>query len=341
MKERFDYSLLSHNTFGIEAKCRRYLEYANVTEAQLIVRGLSDSDFPLLLLGAGSNLLLTADYPATVITPENRFDVTPQIDAEDASVVMLRCWAGTTFDDVVAYCVRMGWHGAENLSLIPGEVGASAVQNIGAYGAEAKDIIYKVEAVEIATGARVAFTAEDCAYSYRQSRFKQDWRDKYLITYVTYRLSTQFVPHLDYGNIRQCLAEQRIEQPTAQQLRDTVIHIRREKLPDPEVEGNAGSFFMNPIVKCGTYDRLCQQWPNMPHYRLADGRVKIPAGWMIDQCGWKGRSLGPAGVHDKQALVLVNRGGASGQDILRLCQRIQHDVKEKFGIDIQPEVNIR
>ena len=338
MTDQHDYSLLRHNTFGIEAHCARFLEYASEEEACQIASLLKDHTEPLLILGGGSNLLLTADFPGTVVhSAVKGFDVVQ----EDDDTIVLRVGSGELWDDVVARCVSNGWYGTENLSLIPGEAGASAVQNIGAYGAEAATIINKVEAVSLADGHVCTFDAADCQYGYRQSRFKHEWKNRYLITHVCYRLSKTFRPLLDYGNIRSELERQGISDPTAAQLREVIIGIRREKLPDPEVEGNAGSFFMNPIVECGTYDRLCQQWPNMPHYRLADGRVKIPAGWMIDQCGWKGRSLGPAGVHDKQALVLVNLGGASGQDILRLCQRIQHDVKEKFGIDIQPEVNIR
>ena len=232
----------------------------------------------------------------------------------------------------------------ENLSLIPGEVGASAVQNIGAYGAEAKDVIESIEAVEIATGKVVTISAADCNYAYRQSIFKHEWKNKYLITHVTYRLSSTFTPHLDYGNIRTELEKKGIATPTAQQLRDTIIEIRNEKLPDPKVEGNAGSFFMNPIVDKEKYQELAARYDKMPHYVVEDtnGEVayKIPAGWMIDQCGWKGRTLGKAGVHAKQALVLVNRGGATGADITHLMKTIQDDVKRTFGIELHPEVNI-
>lgn len=256
-------------------------------------------------------------------------------------LVFLRCGSGEVFDDVVAYAVEHGYHGAENLSIIPGEVGASAVQNIGAYGVEAKDIIYKVEAVEIATGKVMVFDNHDCQYSYRQSKFKHEWKDKYLVTHVTYRLIKAFVPDLDYGNIRASLAAKGIGKPTARQLRDVIIEIRNAKLPDPKVQGNAGSFFMNPIVEKAKYEELAALYPGMPHYTIDDGHEKIPAGWMIDQCGWKGKSLGNAGVHDKQALVLVNRGGAKGKEIVHLCETIQRDVKKKFGIEIHPEVNIR
>ena len=341
MKDIRDHSLLAHNTFGIDARCRRYLEYASVDEAQTICRQLSATDYPLLIIGEGSNLLLTADYPATVITPEARFDVQVVAEDPDGETVDIECWAGTTFDDVVAYAVDHGWHGAENLSLIPGEVGASAVQNIGAYGAEAQDIIVRVKAVEIATGNVVEILAADCEYGYRQSRFKHEWRDKYLVTHVIYRLSRTFVPDLDYGNIRSSLEKKGIASPTAQQLREVIIEIRNAKLPDPKVQGNAGSFFMNPIVEKAKYEELASQYLGMPHYTIDAEHEKIPAGWMIDQCGWKGKSLGKAGVHDKQALVLVNRGGATGADIVRLCETIQKDVKEKFGIEIHPEVNIK
>lgn len=350
MKDIRDYSLLAHNTFGIDAKCKRFLEYSSVEEAQQIVAGLTVADQPLLILGGGSNLLLTGDYEGTVIHSAIKgievLDNETLAAAEGENLknpdfVFLNCGSGEVFDDVVAYAVEHGYHGAENLSIIPGEVGASAVQNIGAYGVEAKDIIYKVEAVEIATGKVVVFDNQDCQYSYRQSRFKHEWKDKYLVTHVIYRMSKHFVPDLDYGNIRTSLTAKGIENPTAQQLRDVIIEIRNAKLPDPKVQGNAGSFFMNPIVEKAKYEELAAQYPGMPHYTIDTGHEKIPAGWMIDQCGWKGKSLGRAGVHDKQALVLVNRGGATGQEIVSLCETIRKDVKQKFGIDIHPEVNVK
>ena len=339
MKDIKNYSLLTHNTFGIEARCHRFLEYSSVEEAQQIVSSLTTEDEPLLILGGGSNLLLTGDYPGTVLHSAIK-GIKVLSDKELASV-FLECGSGEVFDDVVAFAVENGYHGAENLSIIPGEVGASAVQNIGAYGVEAKDIIYKVEAVEIATGKLVVFDNADCEYSYRQSKFKHEWRDKYLVTHVIYRLSRTFVPDLDYGNIRSSLEKKGIASPTAQQLREVIIEIRNAKLPDPKVQGNAGSFFMNPIVEKAKYEELASQYLGMPHYMIDAEHEKIPAGWMIDQCGWKGKSLGKAGVHDKQALVLVNRGGATGADIVRLCETIQKDVKEKFGIEIHPEVNIK
>lgn len=339
MKDIKNYSLLAHNTFGIEARCHRFLEYSSVEEAQQIVSSLTTEDEPLLILGGGSNLLLTGDYPGTVL--HSAIKGIKVLSDKEPAFVFLECGSGEVFDDVVAFAVENGYHGAENLSIIPGEVGASAIQNIGAYGVEAKDIIYKVEAVEIATGKLVVFDNADCEYSYRQSKFKHEWRDKYLVTHVIYRLSRTFVPDLDYGNIRSSLEKKGIASPTAQQLREIIIEIRNAKLPDPKVQGNAGSFFMNPIVEKAKYEELASQYLGMPHYTIDAKHEKIPAGWMIDQCGWKGKSLGKAGVHDKQALVLVNRGGATGADIVRLCETIQKDIKEKFGIEIHPEVNIK
>ena len=337
MKDIRDYSLLAHNTFGIEARCHRFLEYVSIEEAQQLVGSLTEKDEPLLILGGGSNLLLTGDYQGTVLHSA----ICGIHVVEDGDIVYLECGSGEVFDDVVAFAVEHGYYGAENLSIIPGEVGASAVQNIGAYGVEAKDIIYKVEAVEIATGKVVVFNNDDCEYSYRQSKFKHEWRDKFLVTHVVYRLSKKFTPDLDYGNIRTALAAKGIDVPTAQQLRDVIIEIRNAKLPNPKVQGNAGSFFMNPIVDKAKYEELASQYTNMPHYTIDAEHEKIPAGWMIDQCGWKGKSLGNAGVHDKQALVLVNRGGATGAEIVRLYQAIQEDVKSKFGIEIHPEVNVK
>lgn len=339
MKDLRDYSLLEHNTFGIEAHCRRFLEYASVEEARQVAALLNESTSEaLLIIGAGSNLLLTGDFPGVVVHSAIKgCDVTA---TEGGDEVLLRVGSGETWDDVVEYCVSQGWYGAENLSLIPGEAGASAVQNIGAYGVEASHIIYKVEAVGVDDGEIHTFMANECGYGYRQSRFKQEWKNKFLITYVTYRLSKVFTPHLDYGNIRQELAKRAVAVPTAQQLREVIMDIRREKLPDPKVEGNAGSFFMNPVIPRAQFESLLANHPLMPHYYVDDMHEKIPAGWLIDQCGWKGRSVGAAGVHARQALVLVNRGGATGSDIVRLCEKIRDDVVARFGIDIHPEVNI-
>lgn len=332
MKDFCNYSLKQHNTFGIDAKCSRYLDFRNFEEATEVARILRESGLPYLIIGSGSNLLLTRDFEGIVVRSNLKLAL---FDGD-----RLLCGSGLNWDETVDQCIRHGYYGAENLSLIPGDVGACAVQNIGAYGVEAKDIIERVWTVEIATGERRLFYNEDCQYGYRESRFKGEWKNKYLITQVDFRLSREFKPHLDYGNIRAELERRDISDPTARQLRDVIIDIRRAKLPDPEVMGNAGSFFMNPIVSRAKYEELQATYPDMPHYFIDEQHEKIPAGWLIEQCGWKGRSLGRAGVHDKQALVLVNRGGATGAEILALCEAVRSDVKAKFGIDIQPEVNI-
>lgn len=336
MKDFYDFNLKEHNTFGIDVKCRRLIEFESVDELLQIVNSLTDADKPLLVLGGGSNMLFTADYEGTVLHSAIKGHVAVQTDEG----IMLRCGSGEVWDDIVSLCVSNRMYGAENLSLIPGDVGASAVQNIGAYGAEAKDIILKVEAVDLQTGKMCEFTNEECEYAYRKSKFKGEWRNRFVITYVTYKLSEVFCPCLDYGNIRAELEKRNIKVPTAEQLRNVIIDIRNEKLPDPKIEGNAGSFFMNPVVPKAKYEELVARFGYVPHYSVDDNNEKIPAGWMIDQCGWKGKSLGKAGVHSRQALVLVNRGGAEGKDIVALCDAIKRDVKDKFGIDIVPEVNI-
>ena len=327
-----NYSLKEHNTFGIDARCSRFLEYETLEETQQVARILRESATPYIIIGGGSNLLLTRDFEGIVVRSA--------VMGHAMSGRRMQCGSGEVWDDMVALSLQTGLYGMENLSLIPGDVGASAVQNIGAYGAEAKDFIVSVEAVEIATSQVRTFTNADCCYGYRDSRFKHDWKNCYLILRVTYELSDTFQPRLDYGNIRAELERRGITEPTAQQLRQVIIDIRREKLPDPKEMGNAGSFFMNPVVSREKYLELAAQYVDMPHYTIDAAHEKIPAGWMIDQCGWKGRSLGRAGVHDRQALVLVNRGGATGSEIVTLCQTIQHDVRQRFGIDIHPEVNI-
>jgi UDP-N-acetylmuramate dehydrogenase len=332
MRDLRDYSLKEHNTFGLEARCSRFLEYESEAEAQQVAEILRNADTPYIIIGGGSNLLLTKDFDGIVVHSA--------IKGCKIEGNRVTCGSGETWDDVVVLCLNSCLYGAENLSIIPGDVGASAVQNIGAYGVEAKDFIRRVWTVEIATGDVRVWSKEDCEYGYRQSRFKQEWKNRFLITRVTYEFSTEYCPRLDYGNIRSELERRGLGQPTALQLRQVIIDIRNAKLPDPKQIGNAGSFFMNPVVPRSQYEQLAAQHPNMPHYTIDAEHEKIPAGWMIEQCGWKGRSLGRAGVHDRQALVLVNLGGATGSEILNLCQAIQLDVRKMFNIDIHPEVNV-
>ncbi|MCD8296309.1 MAG: UDP-N-acetylmuramate dehydrogenase [Prevotella sp.] len=336
MRDLTDYSLKGHNTFGIDVKCRRFVEFANVRELDTVLCSLSDADMPLLVIGMGSNILFTSDFNGTILHSDIK-GIEPTIEGDD---VFVRCGSGERMDDIVNCCVNNNWYGLENLSLIPGDVGASAVQNIGAYGAEIKDCIFNIEAVELKTGRRVELSNEDCGYDYRWSNFKGDWKNRFVITFVTYRLSKSFSPNLEYGNIREELDKRGISEPDAKQLRNVIIDIRKAKLPDPDIEGNAGSFFMNPIVPMEKFLELRDKYNDVPHYTVNAEFTKIPAGWLIDQCGWKGKSLGRAGVHSQQALVLVNRGEATGKDILKLCERIRSDVKKKFGIEISPEVNI-
>ncbi len=333
MKDFQNYDLSRHNTFGINARCRRFIEFSSVSELQDVARSLAKADRPLLILGGGSNLLLTDDYAGTVLHSAIR-GVEPTVTDDG---VLLRVGSGEVWDELVGLCVARGWHGAENLSLIPGEVGASAVQNIGAYGVEVKDLITAVETVNIQGYERV-YSVEECEYAYRNSIFKRPENKSVFVTYVRFRLSKEERYTLDYGTIRQELAK--YPAPTLPIVRKVIIEIRESKLPDPKVTGNAGSFFMNPIVAKEKLEALQRDYPRIPYYELPDGRVKIPAGWMIDQCGWKGKSLGPAAVHDKQALVLVNRGGAKGSDIIALSDAVRASVRDKFGIDIHPEVNV-
>lgn len=341
MKDILNYQLQHNNTFGIAAKCKRFIEFETEDEAFQTAEVLRNEQESFIIIGGGSNLLLTRDFDGIVVRSAIQGFERAESPLETETDVLVRCGSGEEWDKLVAQFIESGWYGAENLSAIPGDVGASAVQNIGAYGVEVKDLIYKVEAIEIATGKKTSFSNTECQYSYRQSKFKHEWKNKYLITHVTYRLASTFTPNMRYGNISEALSAQGITNPTAQQLRETIIKIRNEKLPDPKIEGNAGSFFMNPIVERSVYERLKGQYGDtMPHYVVDEEHIKIPAGWMIEQCGWKGKTLGRAGVHAKQALVLVNKGGATGEEIVSLCDAIRSDVKEKFGIDIHPEVNI-
>ncbi|SHJ36671.1 UDP-N-acetylmuramate dehydrogenase [Bacteroides stercorirosoris] len=319
------------NTFGLDVEAAVFLEYDSVEKLEeLIAAGRITS--PYLHIGGGSNLLFTGDYEGVIL--HSRIGGI-EVTTEDKETVRVRVGAGVVWDDFVAYCVEHGWYGTENLSLIPGEVGASAVQNIGAYGVEVKDLISSVETVNI-QGVKRVFQVDECGYSYRNSIFKRPEMKQVFVTYVCFRLSKKEHYTLDYGTIRQELEDCPVDLKT---LRRVIIRIRESKLPDPKVLGNAGSFFMNPVVPRGVFEALQKQYPQMPFYELDADRIKIPAGWMIDRCGWKGKSLGPAAVHDKQALVLVNRGGATGADIVALSDAVRASVREKFGIDIHPEVN--
>lgn len=335
-----DFDITPLTTFGVPARCRRYVEAASVEELRQVVGHLTDADRPLLVMGGGSNMLFTRPYPATVVHPKI-MGVRAVGHGADGSV-LVEAGAGEVWDHFVALCIEHGWHGAENLSLIPGEVGASAVQNIGAYGAEASDIIESVGVVDTAGEGAPAVTipAGECGYGYRQSHFKSVWRGRYIVTHVTYRLSTTFTPRLHYGSLRQYLDERGIGHPTPQQVREAVIAIRRQRLPDPAIEGNAGSFFVNPVVSRTLFLSLAERYPLISHYPVDDLHEKLSAAWLIESCGWKGKTVGKAGVHSRQALVIVNHGGATGDEILHVAHLVSDDVFRKFGIRLTPEVNI-
>lgn len=328
------------NTFGIKANACVYGEYHS-EKGLCELLDIHKNEYihlPILHTGDGSNLLFLDNYHGMVIRSAIRTIDKLRIQDDE---ILVRVGGGVNFDDFVAQAVRQGWYGLENLSLIPGQVGACAVQNIGAYGVEAKDVIYKVEGISFADGSSHSWTITECDYDYRQSIFKKQLKGKYAITYVTFRLQNKFKPRLAYGGIMRAITQAgyNAEKLTAEQLREVIINVRREKLPDPNEQGSAGSFFMNPIISRSAFIALSSLYPTMPHYDVNLEQVKIPAGWLIEQCGWKGRALGEAAVHHNQALVLVNRGNATGSEILQLSNAIRHDVLQKFGIVLQPEVN--
>lgn len=327
-----DYSLLSHNTFGLDVKTESFVEYSSVEEfrAFLLANELKQ---PYLHIGQGSNLLFVGDYKGTILHSAIKGI---EIIGENDSEVSLRVGAGIAWDDFVAYCVDKDWYGAENLSLIPGEVGASAVQNIGAYGVEASNLITAVETIDTKGKCRL-FSYGECGYAYRESIFKHPEMKSYFVMYVHYKLSKKKHFHLDYGDIRRHLES--VSEVDLKTVRDVIINIRRNKLPDTNILGNAGSFFVNPVVPYEQFEEIYKLHPSMPFYKMDNDEVKIPAGWLIEQCGWKGKSLGKAAVYDKQALVLVNQGGASASDIVGLSDAIRSSVYQKFGIKIRPEVN--
>lgn len=341
MRTYENHSLLSHNTFGIDVKCRQYIEVSSASALERYVAArlqttTPDAQMPLLCIGSGSNILFTADYNGIVLHSSIKGTEVNRI----GDYVLLRCGSGEKWDDIVQLCIDNGWHGSENLSLIPGEIGAAAVQNIGAYGCEIKDLISTIDAIDLHTGQRRSITAKECQYGYRQSLFKTEWQNRYFITHVTLRLSTTFTPNIHYKAIADALAEKNILKPTPEQLRETVVNMRRQKLPEPKQTGNAGSFFKNPVVDNGHLSQIMHKYHTVPHHEADDSHAKIPAAWLIEQCGWKGGGQENAAVWAGQPLVIVNLGEATGQDILHLAQDIMEDVKNTFGIQLEPEVLI-
>ena len=323
--------LKGHNTFGIDATADVLIEFSSEKD---LCDCLKELKKPVLTIGAGSNLLFLNDFHGTILHSAIKGIETV---CENDEFVYLRAGSGVLWDDFVSYCVAHGLWGAENLSGIPGEVGASAVQNIGAYGAEVCNIIEEVRTVSMTDGSLHTFSNADCRYGYRDSVFKNELKGKFIVTYVTYRLKRLGEPNLGYGGLSRIVTSS--GDMSLNGISAAVRSIRNSKLPDPSVLGNAGSFFMNPVISEAHFKTILEKYPDVPSYPACDGFRKVPAGWLIEQCGWKGKALGAAAVHKQQALILVNTGGASGADIKLLANTVSDSVEERFNIRLKAEVN--
>jgi len=329
-------SLRPYHTFGTDA---RAAALGTADSAETLWTLWNHPEFrerPRMLLGGGSNVLFVRDYDGLVLL--NRLGGLVEVDRDHAQV-LVRAGAGVPWQQLVQYAVDRGWGGLENLSLIPGLCGAAPMQNIGAYGVELKNVFYELEALDLSSGATRRFDREACQFGYRESVFKRAAAGQYAILSLTVRLALRPELQLTYGAIRDTLAQMGVAEPGVREVSQAVIHIRQSKLPDPALLGNAGSFFKNPEVPAATAAALAERFPGMPQYPTADHAVKLAAGWLIEQCGWKGKRVGHTGAHAQQALVLVNYGGASGADIWQLALDIQDSVKQKFGVLLEPEVN--
>ena len=337
MKIEENVSLRSYNTFGIDVQAKRFVSVRTEDELVSVLRNHVGSKF---IISGGSNMVLTRNLDCLVIHI-NIKGISTQFSPKPGHI-RITAKAGENWHEFVLYCITNGYGGLENLSLIPGCVGSSPIQNIGAYGVEIKDTFVKCAAINIDTGERRVFSAGECQFGYRDSIFKHKVKGQYIITEVTYELSTDNHQYnTSYGAIEsQLRLTGRIDSPDLQSISDAVIAIRQSKLPDPKILGNSGSFFKNPIVPKIIYEKLQQQFPTMPHYPVSPTEVKVPAGWLIEQSGLKGKRFGEVGVHEKQALVLVNYGKGTGQDIANLARKIQQMVKDKFEIELEIEVNI-
>lgn len=336
-------SLLAYNTFGIDAVADYLVSYQSVEELQHFLKSELAQTEPLLAVGAGSNLLFLNSFKGVVLTSDIKTIRQIESDSDD-NAVLVEAGAGVVWNDFVRYCVNHHFFGVENLAYIPGTVGASAIQNIGAYGVEAKEVIHTVHAVEVATGKVCTLFADELDYGYRTSKFKKEWKNRYIITSVVYKLTTNAVVNLDYKELRERIAPQieDLKQHPKELLHtifNTVVSIRKEKLPEPHEWGNGGSFFLNPVVEKTFFETLQAAFPTIPHYPLPHNKVKIPAAWLIEQCGWKGKTVGKAGCYEKQPLVLINCGGATGADIAALAEAIVKEVQATFHITLIPEVS--
>ncbi|WP_018478312.1 UDP-N-acetylmuramate dehydrogenase [Pontibacter roseus] len=337
MKFESDFSLKPYNTFGIDVKAKLFVRFDNVQELQDLLQRPEVKEEQKLILGGGSNVLFTKDYDGIVL--QNGIKGM-EVVQEDEKFAYVKAGGGEVWHNLVLFSLEHNLGGIENLSLIPGTVGAAPLQNIGAYGVELKDVFHQLEAVHLATGELHTFDAEACRFGYRESVFKHEAKGEYIVTAVILRLHKQHQLNTSYGAIKTTLEEMQVQQPTIHDVSAAVCHIRRSKLPDPAQIGNAGSFFKNPEIPTLLYDVLKEQYPDMPAYPVSEATVKVPAGWLIEQCGWKGKVVENYGVHKNQALVLVNYGGAKGENVVKLAYDIIQSVQEKFGITLHPEVNI-
>ncbi len=332
-----NYNLKRLNTFGIKANSRYLIEVHNLEEVSEAVNFAKIHHLPLLILGGGSNLLFTKDFDGLTI----RIKISGfEIVKEDDQHVWVRIGAGEEWHQVVLKSVEAGYGGIENLSLIPGTVGAAPMQNIGAYGVELKEVFHSLEAYDIETGEVRVFSLDECDFGYRVSVFKNIYKGKFIITSVTLRLLKNPVVNVTYNALKEAIGTHKLEEINIKLISDAVIAIRQSKLPNPEEIGNAGSFFKNPTISEELYLQLKNKFPEIPGYPDQKGNVKIPAAWLIEQCGWKGKRINDAGVHEKHALILVNYGNATGREILNIAGGIQQSVLETFGIHLEPEVNI-
>ena len=330
----YNIDLKDFTTFGVSANAKKFATFSTEEEARNLTKNNNEA---LLILGGGSNILLTQDFNGLVL--KNEIKGISIIEKNNVSVV-LKVGAGEEWHNFVLHTIENGYFGIENMSLIPGSVGASPMQNIGAYGVEIKDVFEKLEALEIETGEIHTFTKEACAFGYRESVFKHALKGKFIITHVYFRLSLVEKISTKYGAIEQELLKNGISNPTSKDVSNAVIAIRSSKLPNPKDLGNAGSFFKNPVVPLKLYNKIRETFSDAPSYPIDENSVKIPAGWLIESAGWKGKKVGACGVHVNQALVLVNYGGATGNDILNLSTEIIENIYQKFGIVLEREVNI-
>lgn len=336
MKVLENFSLKNYNTFGINAKAKYFVEVGSIKELKEII---ASTDYPKkLFLGGGSNMLLTQDIDALVVHLNLKGK---EVISETNQHVLVKVMAGENWHELVLWSIAQNYGGLENMSLIPGNTGTAPIQNIGAYGVELKDTFYACEAIQLSNNQMVSFSKEACEFGYRDSFFKNEGKDKYVITSVTFSLSKKnHVLRTHYGDIEQELEKNGIKKPTIKDISNAVIAIRQSKLPNPKELGNSGSFFKNPIISKEAFELFEKNHPKAPFYKVSDTLYKIPAGWLIEQCGFKGKRYGDAGVHKNQALVLVNFGDASGQDILDLADKIIKEVYKVFNIKISPEVNL-